>query len=284
MLLGTRNLGAYFLAGLLLCAYPIRCEAQSFGDESVPLSATSQSGKSIDRGNIAPVIKESNEALPKPVASSEFYKAGPGSNTFTVERLNAEPEVKADLMQKPTAANPVIVQEPVPAGKAVILDPHKPLPPGPSVSQAPVAPSVKPIGSVIGRKVPTSAAAPSAPTKAANIPPAKRPDFKIVPQRKAAGGFTAPMPESEVSRYTECGSDSDCVLANNGCCDCANGGRTVAVNKIRLADFQNRFSCDHVACTEMARMPECMTELVTCVSHKCKVISSEEIDFSGLKR
>ena len=88
---------------------------------------------------------------------------------------------------------------------------------------------------------------------------------------------TGPLPEFELLRYTYCGDDRDCVKAVNGCCDCANGGEDVAVNKERLLNFRDRFDCVHVPCGEEERTPSCGSGVVTCVNHRCHYIEPDRI-------
>jgi hypothetical protein len=92
--------------------------------------------------------------------------------------------------------------------------------------------------------------------------------------RKSSSKHTAPISEFDLGRYQYCGNDNDCVVATNGCCDCANGGADVAVNKERLAAFRENFNCLNVACTEMAVEERCGTGVVTCVNHKCNYVKS----------
>lgn len=83
-------------------------------------------------------------------------------------------------------------------------------------------------------------------------------------------GAVAPISDFELGRYQYCGADSDCVVANNGCCDCANGGKDVAVNKERLADFQKRFDCLYAKCGDKRADPICGSGVVSCIMHKCQ--------------
>ena len=86
---------------------------------------------------------------------------------------------------------------------------------------------------------------------------------------------TDPLSDAELSRYQYCKSDSDCVKANNGCCDCANGGFDVAVSRERLDELKARFSCEKTLCTMLAKVPPCGTGYVSCVSGKCKFFPEE---------
>jgi hypothetical protein len=99
-------------------------------------------------------------------------------------------------------------------------------------------------------------AAPAAPTAA--------------PTAKPASGNTAPLSDFELGRYQYCGKDADCVVSINGCCDCANGGMEVAVNKERLEDFRKRFECLYVECGRKPANPPCANGVVSCIEHKCK--------------
>lgn len=98
----------------------------------------------------------------------------------------------------------------------------------------------------------------------------------ILPSASFADGVSAVpdvsgmLSEFELGKYQYCGTDSDCIKANNGCCDCANGGADVAVNRKDYDSFRARFDCLHVNCTERARIPACASGVVSCVNHKCK--------------
>ena len=81
---------------------------------------------------------------------------------------------------------------------------------------------------------------------------------------------TGPLPEAFTVPYRHCDSDSDCVFVNNGCCDCANGGRELAVNKAALDAFKKRIICPKVTiCTERGRTPPCGAGAVSCENHRC---------------
>ena len=95
------------------------------------------------------------------------------------------------------------------------------------------------------------------------------------------GPITTPLDSFELGKYQYCGSDQDCVPVNNGCCDCANGGEDVAVNKERLEAFRARFDCLHVACTERASIPPCGTGVVSCISHRCHYHKREDVKFGN---
>lgn len=90
-----------------------------------------------------------------------------------------------------------------------------------------------------------------------------------------------PLDSFELGKYQYCGSDRDCVVANNGCCDCANGGEDVAVNKERLEAFRERFDCLHVQCTMRASVPPCGSGLVSCINHRCKYHKREDVEFGN---
>ncbi len=88
---------------------------------------------------------------------------------------------------------------------------------------------------------------------------------------------TKPISGFELGKYQYCGEDRDCVPAVNGCCDCANGGEDVAVNRERLEAFRSRFECLNVSCSEKSREPVCGSGLVSCLNHKCKYFSERSL-------
>ena len=61
-----------------------------------------------------------------------------------------------------------------------------------------------------------------------------------------------PLPAEYFRAYQACDHDTDCVRANNGCCDCANGGELISVHRKHEKDVRDLFHCPHVMCTQMA--------------------------------
>lgn len=82
-------------------------------------------------------------------------------------------------------------------------------------------------------------------------------------------GNTSPLGDFELARYQYCGKDSDCVVSANGCCDCANGTKEVAVNKERLQAFRERFDCLYFQCGTKRADPPCQSGVVSCLNHRC---------------
>ena len=80
----------------------------------------------------------------------------------------------------------------------------------------------------------------------------------------------SPLPEEEMLGYRDCDNNADCVFVNNGCCDCANGGKEAAINKNFVDEFNGRFACEGIPCTEMARTPKCGSGSVSCLEGKCE--------------
>lgn len=106
-------------------------------------------------------------------------------------------------------------------------------------------------------------------SSAQQIAPSKG-EVKKAPVRKVGKNTnTKPLSDYELVKYQYCGEDKDCVIAINGCCDCANGGVEVAVNKERLEDFKSRFACLHVKCGSNSPEPLCENGVVSCISHRC---------------
>lgn len=92
---------------------------------------------------------------------------------------------------------------------------------------------------------------------------------------------TAPLSDVELLPYNRCNKDRECIYVQNGCCDCANGGKDAAINKSRLADFKKLFKCHQTACTMMAAVPECGSGVVSCIEHRCRYFTDKEFKELG---
>lgn len=99
-----------------------------------------------------------------------------------------------------------------------------------------------------------SGATPVEPAPVAEAPPAR---------------LTGQMADAELRGFQGCEADTDCVFANDGCCDCANGGRETAIARTKEAEFRARFDCANRPCTMRARVPECGCGTVACVEGAC---------------
>ena len=88
------------------------------------------------------------------------------------------------------------------------------------------------------------------------------------------GGNTSALSSSETLSYRACEKDDDCVYVNNGCCDCANGGEDLAINKTKLEEFTKLFSCENVACTMIGAVPPCGTGTLKCNAKLCEFTRS----------
>lgn len=86
-------------------------------------------------------------------------------------------------------------------------------------------------------------------------------DYEVKPRR-----YAEPMQEHLTLEYRACTNDTDCVLALNGCCDCANGGEDIAVNREQAAAFKARFVCNH-GCTEIGG--NCGQGTIACEAKLC---------------
>ena len=125
---------------------------------------------------------------------------------------------------------------------------------------------------VVSPDASTPALSAPATTPANSLPPAAGHN----PGKITSGKRTAPMSDSELGHFQYCGEDADCIKANNGCCDCANGGADVAVSKKLLEEFNQQFECLNTACTEMAATPPCGSGVISCVNHKCRYFAVKE--------
>ena len=74
-----------------------------------------------------------------------------------------------------------------------------------------------------------------------------------------------PLPEKDTTDFRACATADDCVYAENGCCDCANGGEEIAINKSKIAAFRAMFQC--TGCTE--RAGTCGTGRIACEQGLC---------------
>jgi hypothetical protein len=104
--------------------------------------------------------------------------------------------------------------------------------------------------------------------------------FCIIPNTALSETRTKPIPEKELERYQYCGEDSHCMAVQNGCCDCANGGKDIAIARDAEKDFKARFDCGRAACTLMASIPPCGSGVVSCVNHRCHYFTHKEVEKS----
>lgn len=81
---------------------------------------------------------------------------------------------------------------------------------------------------------------------------------------------TKKLDAADLAQYQYCGQDSDCVIVQNGCCDCANGGEDAAISSRHIKTFKARLDCLDTACTERAAIPACGSGTVSCISGKCR--------------
>jgi hypothetical protein len=81
---------------------------------------------------------------------------------------------------------------------------------------------------------------------------------------------TPPMAEPETRAYRACKADSDCVYAQNGCCDCVNGGEAIAVNRDKVGEFKAKFDCSEASCTAKMYMEGCDSGVASCKLGLCQ--------------
>ena len=77
---------------------------------------------------------------------------------------------------------------------------------------------------------------------------------------------TAPLAGTDLAKYQNCKDDAECVYAQNGSCDCNNGGMGVAINRTLLNDFRKNF--DPATCTTI-QGASCTNGLPRCEQNKC---------------
>lgn len=80
---------------------------------------------------------------------------------------------------------------------------------------------------------------------------------------EAHAARTKPFTAEELKQFQKCEDTTHCIRVTNGCCDCANGGDTTAVDRAFDKKFETLFSCEKTICTQKAgdcnfREPECV--------------------------
>jgi hypothetical protein len=81
-----------------------------------------------------------------------------------------------------------------------------------------------------------------------------------------AAQATPALSGTDLAKYQNCKVDDDCVYAQNGSCDCNNGGMGVAVNKTLLTEFRKNFEA--TTCT-VVQGASCTDGLPRCEQNKC---------------
>lgn len=74
-------------------------------------------------------------------------------------------------------------------------------------------------------------------------------------------------PRTDLAPLQRCDDASECVRVDNGCCNCANGGDTISINRKFEKEFRTSFDCEGVVCTE--RAGDCLFREPACVNHLC---------------
>ncbi len=77
-----------------------------------------------------------------------------------------------------------------------------------------------------------------------------------------------PLADEETRDYRGCEADDDCVYVNNGCCDCVNGGRDLAIHRDRVEEFRALFQCSG-RCTMVGQLVPCGSGKVSCQHGLC---------------
>ena len=80
---------------------------------------------------------------------------------------------------------------------------------------------------------------------------------------------TSPLPEGQLRQYQACYHASECVRVDNGCCDCANGGDTIAINRKFEKVFRENFDCRRIICPQ--RPGDCNFSEPACENGYCKL-------------
>lgn len=231
----------------------------------------------------------------KPPQKSATPDAAPNVANWDEEPGKPAAVGQAELEPEPSAAAPAnepTAPEPIAPGSEAVAPPSaaaKPIAPLPPVAKERVTgPKAEPKGRKpqakktaehkpsAPKRVPATAPKAMAPKVKPPTPKLPSPAVNAAPQQAPAPakarqlGTTRPLAAFDLGRYQYCGDDRDCVVVTNGCCDCANGGSDVAINKEHLDEFSKRFDCMHVQCGQKAAQPRCGEGLVSCVNHTCR--------------
>lgn len=83
------------------------------------------------------------------------------------------------------------------------------------------------------------------------------------------------MSAEELANYQYCGRDSDCIEVINGCCQCLQGDKYVAIAKNRYKDFKMSFNCDNISCPKEESFDNCQEGVLSCINHKCEYFQPE---------
>jgi hypothetical protein len=79
---------------------------------------------------------------------------------------------------------------------------------------------------------------------------------------RGPAAFSGPRGAADLAPFQACDDASECIRVDNGCCDCANGGSTVSINRKFEKEFRSLFDCRGVICSQkvgacLYREPQC---------------------------
>lgn len=110
-----------------------------------------------------------------------------------------------------------------------------------------------------------------------NLTPVDKPNHATNDAKEHVSYSRSLLTDDQLKEFQECSEDAECVYVDNGCCDCANGGKEAAVNVTKVADFKKALDCSDARCTELARIPECGTGQIKCNEGLCTFASCGDI-------
>lgn len=79
-----------------------------------------------------------------------------------------------------------------------------------------------------------------------------------------------------LAKYQYCGKDSDCIAVINGCCQCLQGDKFVAIAKDMLEAFKSNFRCEDYKCGKEESNKNCSDGVVSCINHKCSYFDASQ--------
>ncbi len=83
------------------------------------------------------------------------------------------------------------------------------------------------------------------------------------------------MTNEQLAKFQYCGRDSDCIEVINGCCQCLQGDKYVAIAKNRYKDFKMSFNCENVSCPKEENVDNCKEGVLSCINHQCTYFQGE---------
>lgn len=83
-----------------------------------------------------------------------------------------------------------------------------------------------------------------------------------------------PLGTNALKQYQACSHADQCIRVDNSCCNCANGGETISINRKFEVPFRQQFPCRMVVCSQKAG--DCIFRVPNCVKGFCELIALKD--------